>query len=597
MPTTKKTKSKVIRPLPKAPPVVKPQTSETPTTKQAVVAPATGTLWGVTTYMTLNYDSLATTGGRAFGLRLFWGDAFADRANLWGLAAGVETASLQSHLPELNGQKDSRISGSVFVDRWDISREKKLGSEDPKPNWNSYSKDLRGLGISQFCPAVGNTCWAALHVDSVTSIKGLRYKDMSGSKGFYAAFSANVSTKTYLHWASDETLRNYSHPAREFGINFAVDFGYGDPSIGEAANETLNDTEKWHEIFKYILEDISLFFSAKTAGDHQQKANDLLESAGLSNTDNSTPPTQTTATTEVSTLLFLNAVSSGNEKSKRLKLFDKMSGESKEMFFWANAGNTALLAGAALAKDSNTLLQGALSSLQHTANLIPAWQGATPETTYWVRFAIPHLMALASMATTDPGKRQSFLMSATEGMMTESDVPLESQSYSYSFNHNTTQSFGSGQLKGPRSEAGVEKKLKSGFSTRTAIASPVIAFQNVPAIGENVATNIGIVDGNGAAVSSPTLPTTASSMVGWRGTVGNSVYGTASVFGGLAVNLGPQDTPQLGVTGRASIGAGFGGFTILEKKWYLGAEVFASGTKSSDSTLLDKGVAATLTIR
>lgn len=565
--------------------------------KNTLFTPASGTMWGVSANTTLNYDSIATTGGRAYGLRLFWGDAYSDRATLWVLAGGIETASLQSHLPELNGKTDSRKGGSLLVDRWDISRKDEPDSSKPKSNWDTFSRDQRGLGVSQFCPAVGNTCWGALHVDSITSLWGLRYKE-SGSSGFYA-FSANVSTKTYLHLASDETLRNYSHPGPEFGVNFAVDFGYSNPSIGVAAYETLNTTEKWHEIFKYALEDLSLFFSAETAGDHQQRANDLLKSAGLSNTDNSTPSNQTSATTQVSTLLFLNALSGGSARSKHLKLFDKMSGESKDMFFWVNAGNAALLAGAALAKDSNTLLQGALSSVQHTANLIPAWRGATPETTYWVRFAIPHVMALAGLAATDPGKRQSFLMSATEGMMTESDVPVESQRYSYSFNQNTTQTFAKGTLKGHRSEVGVEKKLKSGFSTRTTFASPVLSSQNGNIVStlDNFGTGAGVLGGNGSAYESPTLPTTASSMVGWRGTFGDTFRLTASVFGGAAINLGPQSAPELGVTGRVSVGAEIGDITLFEKKWALGAEIFASGSKFSNYTTTDTGAAATITIR
>lgn len=565
--------------------------------KNTLFTPATGTMWGVSANTTLNYDSIATTGGRAYGLRLFWGDAYSDRANLWVLAGGIETASLQSHLPELNGKTDSRKGGSLLVDRWDISRKDEPDSSKPKSNWDTFSRDQRGLGVSQFCPAVGNTCWGALHVDSITSLWGLRYKKPGSSR--YYAFSANMSAKTYLHLASDETLRNFSHPAREFGINFAVDFGYSNPSIGEAAYETLNTTEKWHELFKYALGDLSLFFSAETAGDHQQRANDLLKSAGLSNTDNSTPSNQTSATTQVSTLLFLNALSGGSARSKHLKLFDKMSAESKDLFFWVNAGNTALLAGAALAKDSNTLLQGALSSVQHTANLIPAWRGATSETTYWVRFAIPHVMALASLAATDPGKRQSFLMSATEGMMTESDVPVESQRYSYSFNQNTTQTFAKGTLKGHRSEVGVEKKHKSGASTRTAFASPVISSQNGNIVStlDNLGTGAGVLGGKGSAYESPTLPTTVSSMVGWRGTFGDTFRLTASVFGGAAINLGPQSAPELGVTGRVSVGAEVGDITLLERKWALGAELFASGSKFSNNTTTETGAAATITIR
>lgn len=601
MPTTRKAKSRVIRPQKKPivlPPVVNPPTPETKTEKKTVVAPATGTLWGVSAYTTLNYDSIGTTGGKALGLRLFWGDAFADRANLWGLAASFEAASLKSHLPELNGKTDSRLGTTFFVDRWDISREDKVDPKKPKPNWNSLSQDMRGLGISRFCPAVGNTCWATLHVDSVTSLKGVRYKDMStGSRGFYSAFSLNMSTKTYLHLANDDTLRNYSHPARDVGINIAVDLGYGDPSIGEAANETLTPTEMTHEIFKYILEDTALFFSAKTSGNHLQKANELLADTTTDSSASSGPITQPTATTEVSTLLFLNAFSGGSEKSKHLKLFDKMSSDSQDLFFWGNVGNSALLMASALATDSNSTFQGALSSVQHTANLIPAWNGASPETTYWMRFAIPHLMAAAGLAAS-AGKRDSFLLSATEGMMTESDVPLESKSYSYSVYQNTTQSFSGGNLKGQRSEAGVEKKLlKSGLSTRTAIASPVIGLGNgnVVAFGENLAGGIGAVGGNGAAYETPTLPTTASSMVGWRGTLGDTAQVTASVFGGTAINLGPQSAPQLGVTGRASVGAAFGGFTVFEKKWYIGAEAFASGAKFSDSTTTDYGVAAMLT--
>lgn len=560
----------------------------------------TGSIWGVAPYMTFNYDSVATTGGRAYGLRLFWGDAFSDRANLWGLAASFETASLQSHLPELNGKTDSRYGVSLFVDRWDISRTDAIDSNKPKPNWNFYSKDLRGLGISQFCPAVGDTCWGALHVDSVTSLAGLRYKDMStGSKGFYGALSFNISTKTYLHLTSDDNLRNYSHPAREFGFNLAVDLGYGDPSIGAAANETLTGTEMAHEIFKYLLEDLSLYFSAKTAGTPLQKASELLDDAGFGNNTPPGPNAQPSATTTVSTLLFLNAVSGGLEKSKHLKLFDKMSSESRDLFFWGNVGNSALLMVSALAADSNTTLQGALSSAQHTANLVPAWRGATPETTYWVRFAIPHLMAMAGLAASDSGKRRSFLLSATEGMMTASDVPVESTGYSLSLYQNTTQTFDKGSLRGQRGEVGVEKKLKSGFSTRTAIASPNIAIGNgnVVAFGENVATDVGVVKGSGSAYAAPTLPTTVSSMVGWRGRLGDTVHVTASVFVGTAVDLGPQATPRLGVTGRASVGAGFEAFTLFKKGVSIGAEVFVSGAKFSDNTTTDHGVAAMITVR
>lgn len=221
---------------------------------------------------------------------------------------------------------------------------------------------------------------------------------------------------------------------------------------------------------------------------------------------------------------------------------------------------------------------------------------------YWVRVLTPHLMALGGLAAS-AGKRESFFATATEGWFATALHPgsstglLDARTYSYSV-HTSTQTFDKGTLSGPMSEVAIENKLRlSGLSTRAAFASPVLSLRNrnVTSSLQNAASSAGLIEGNGAAYESPTLPTTASSMVGWRGSIGDEFYGTAAVFGGLAMALGPQSTPQLGVTGRASVGIGA---SFGDKNWLkIGAEGFVSKSVFSDSTTSDQGVAATITIR
>lgn len=589
MPTTKKARAKVIRPMPKTPPVVKPAAAAGPEKKSEPIIVTDNTIYGFRPWATSYVDTVGSAGGKGFGFDFSMGKAYKDRVN--NLVIRGQHSQFANKLPELAGKSDSgSLWGvSLFVDRWEFS--------DKYP---TFSRDMGGIGVGQYCSAIGNTCWPAVYVDTSTFV-GIQLANEKNNFGL--SLSMGLNSQTYLYLTSDENRRQYPHPSQVFGPSISADFRFGTPSIGVAAGEELSTRETVHEILKYGLDDLSLFFGAQTSGDPLQKGKELLADAGQG--DSTTGPIkQPTATTNVGSLLTMKAALGAGSNNAHLELFEKMGEDTRPAFFWGNVINTGFLFASAFAKDSDSLLEGGLSSLQHTINLIPILKEASPESSYWVRFFTPHLMALGGLMASG-GKRQSFLLTAAEGWIApalhagNNETLVDSKTYTYSM-HASTQTFSNGSLKGQSSEVAIENKLKSsGLSTRASFTSPVIGLSNGNVIStlDNAATGAGILDGNGAAYDSPTLPTTVSSMVGWRGTVGDSVYGTASVFGGLAVNLGPQDTPQLGVTGRASIGAGFGGFTILEKKWYLGAEVFASGTKFSDSTLLDKGVAATLTIR
>lgn len=591
MPTTRKAKAKVIRPLPKAPPVVKSAALEPEKKSEPNIVPD-NTIYGFRPWATSYLDTVGSAGGKGFGLDLYMGKAFRDRFNILGLSFGGQYSLFTSKLPELSGKSasDSLKGLSFFVDRREFSDDSR-----------SFSRAMGGLGVGQYCPGVGDTCWPALYTNATSSFFG--YQLANEKNDFGVSLSLDLNSQTYLHLTSDENLRHYSHPSQVFGPSLSLDFRFGTPSFGGAVGEALSTREIIHEVVKYGLDDMSLFFGAQTSGDPLQKGKELLADAGQGE-DTTGPITQPKATTNVGSLLALKAVSGALGHNAHLELFEKMDKDQRPAFFWGNVANTGLLFASSYAMGSDTMLQGGLSSLQHTANLIPILKEASPEASYWARFFTPHLMALGGLALSG-GKRQPFLLTAAEGWIApalhagSSETFLDSTTYSYSM-HASTQTFDKGTLKGQSSEVAIENKLKSsGLSTRAAYASPVIALSNGNAVStlDNVATSAGIGDGKGAAYESPTLPTTVSSMVGWRGVIGDSFYGSASVFVGLALNLGPQDTPQLGATGRASVGAGFGGFTLLEKKWYIGAEGFVNGAKFSDSTLLDHGVAATLTIR
>lgn len=583
----KKVKQKPIRPpklQPPPPPVSNPPPA--PQDKPKSESVFDNSIFGFRPYASTYFDTVASAGGKAFGLDLYMGEASRDRHSNLGLAFGGQYSLLTSKLPELAGKSDSLKGISLFVDRREFSDTSR-----------TFGRTMGGLGVGQYCPAVGDTCWSTLYTNSSSSFIG--YQFSNDKNDFGVSLSLDLNSQTYLHLTSDENRRQYSHPSQVFGPSLSLDFRFGTPSFGEAAGEALSTREIIHEIIKYGLDDLSLFFGAHTSGDPLQKGKELLADAGQGETTTG-PIKQPTATTNVGSLLALKAAIGAMGHNAHLELFEKMHKDQRPAFFYGNLANTGLLLASAWAMDSGTLLQGGLSSLQHTANLLPVLQGASPEASYWVRFFMPHLMALGGLAA-GGGTRQPFLLTAAESWIApalhagSSENLLDSTTYSYSI-HSSTQTFDKGSLKGHSSEVAIENKLKSsGLSTRAAFASPVISLSNGNAIStlDNVATSAGLQDGNGAAYESPTLPTTVSSMVGWRGTLGDKFYGTASVFGGLALNLGPQDTPQLGATGRASVGIGVG---FGDKNWLkIGAEGFVSGSKFSNNATTDYGVAFIIT--
>lgn len=545
--------------------------------------------------------TVATAGGWGGALDLYYGEAMANRINFFGLMLGGSVSYLNSKLPELMGRTDSMKGLSLFVERWDFGKNYKDWATANAP---FMSRDSRGLGLSLFCPATGDLCWPTATVDSASS-KGIQFRNDKNDVGVTLAF--DINTQTYLHLTDDRERQHYSHPGQVFGVGASLAFRFGTPGIGISKGQPLSATEVFHEVTKLVLDDLALFFGAKTSGDRLQGATQLLEDAGL-RTPTPGPITKPTATTSRGNLYALKAAAGASAKNAPYQLFEDMTADDRSKFWWGNVGNTALLLGAGLAKKSDALLQGGLSSLQSTISLIPVWQGASPEASYWIRFVAPHIMALGGLAASG-GKRQSFMHAATEGFLApalhagSTDGLLESRTFTYSLYNATQHAFENGALSGQRSEIAIENKLKpSGLSSRAAIASPQLGAWNGNVVStiKNVAASADVLEGNGSTYDSPTLPTTVSSMVGWRGILhdknflNDSIYGTASVFGGTTINLGPQSTPQLGVTGRAS--AGFG-INLGENSWLkIGAEGFFSFSKFSDSTLTDKGIAVTVSV-
>lgn len=542
--------------------------------------------------------TVGTAGGGGGGLDLYYGEALANGGNFFGLILGGSVNYLNSKLPELRGSTDSMKGLSLFLERWDIGE----NYEDwAKANAPFMSRDSRGLGMHQFCPAVGIICWPTLSVDSTTS-KGFQFRNKKNDVGVTLAL--DINKQTYLHLTDDHERRQHSHPGQVFGMGVSLDFRFGTPGIGISKDQPLSATAKFHEVIKYLLDDLALFFAAVTSSDRLQGATQLMEDAGL-RTPTSGPIKEPTVTTSLGNLYALKAAAGAITGNGHYKLFEDMTADDRTLFWWGNVGNTAFLLATGLAKDSDALLQGGLASLQSVISLTPVWQGASPEASYWIRFVAPHVMVLGGLAASG-GKRQSFMHAATEGFLApalhagSTDGLLDSKTYSYSLYNATEQSFTNGTLSGQRSEIAIENKLKSsGLSSRAAIASPQLGAWNGNVVStiKNVAASADVLEGNGSTYDSPTLPTTVSSMVGWRGRLGEAAYLSGAVFGGGAIDLGPQARAQLGISGYAGIGFGFGGIEFSGKKVQIGAEAFAKVAKSPESTTTDHGVALSVTIQ
>lgn len=550
--------------------------------------------WLLRLYKTWNYHSIGSSGGDVVGGRIALGNSFGNYTTLLGLGIGAERGTSMPHLKELQGLKDERTGWSLFFES--ITRKPfSKGSE-----WSSVDRDASGIGISSFCPASGDTtCWNALSANNTNSWYEIQYQPNGSS--WYGALSFDLSTKTYLHLADDQTLRQYSHPSRDIGfLGLSLEIGqagpttYLDPKSKTTPPSTLSIA---HEITKYGLDILGTAFSTSTSSDPLQNASILLDNAGYGNSSGDLPP-KLSATTEVPTLLLLNSISGGMKQNARLHFFDRLDDSQQSAFFWGNLVNTGILMATAGAKDSGGWLQGGLSSLLQTGNFVPSFKKFSPEAAYWTRFALPHIIGATGLLTDSAGTQQAFAMTASEGNLANgfrtSDA-IKTTRYTYA-QLNTSQTYRNGEtIENPRGEFAIEHELPSGLGARYSMASPNFSILNGNAgsLVKNIGTDSGIIDGNDAAYDGEPLSTTVSSMVGWRGLVGDSVYGTASAFVGTSVDLGPTTPPSLGITGRVSAGIGFG-FTAFDTKLKLGVDLSASKTETKKISSSELGIAIML---
>lgn len=545
--------------------------------------------WAIRPYYIWNHQSLGSSGGGVAGLRAAIGSSLGKHSALFGIGLGAEHGISTPHLKELKGLKGERTGVSFTLE----SVERSPFSKDSP--WSSVNRDARGLGFHSFCPAQGSdACWTALSVNSASSWVELHYQPTGSS--WYGALSFDLSTKTYLHLADDQILRQYSHPARDIGF-----FGLS-LEIGQTTAPKFSDQKKLQpastieiiqEIFKYILDDMGIAFSASASSDPLQDAGTLLDKAGYGNASGDAAP-QRSATTEVPFLLLLNSVSGGMKQNAHLQFFDRLNDTQKSAFFWGNVINSVGLLAIAGAKDSGAYLQGGLSSLLYTGNLIPSYQKMSPEAAYWTRFALPHLVGLAGMLSDSAGTEQAFSVTAAEGTLANgfraSDA-ITTTRYSYT-QLKTTQRYKSGEsVENLRGEFALEHELPSGLAARYAIAMPQLSLMDgaVGTTAQNIGTDSGVISGNGTAYDGAPVSTTVSSAIGWRGTFGDTFYGSAAAFVGTSVDLGPTTPPNFGITGRASIAAGVG-FTAFDTKLKLGVEASAGKTITGRISTDDWGV-------
>lgn len=540
-------------------------------------------------------ETVATAGGSSLSIDFLLGYAGADHVDFMGLILGGQWTTLKSKLDEVGDQKDSFIAASLFVERWDLGNNKwnLLGAN------NSTARDMRGFGFGKFCSAGGDqACWASFVVES-TSSTGLLWNNRAHDIGF--ALDIGLNTQTYLHLTSEDQRRQYPHSTLAFGLGASASLYFGQAGVDYAENESPTTIEHYHEIVKYFLDDLALIFSATQGSDHIQKGQEFLEEVGLSGPATG-PMTEPTATTGVGGLQALKSFSAASGKIGHFKFNQRMNADSRTPYFIGNVLNSIALLVTGLGKDSDAFLQGGLSALQHTASLIPDLKEASPMASYVTRLIIPHVLSLGGLLASDAGTQQAFFSTAAEGWMGLALHPgkdkdlVRSKTYSYSIVSPTTEKYDTVKLKGQRSELAIETQLSSGLSIRMGVASPAIAAgnANVVKLGENLSDDLGITEGNGAAYEDPTLSTTVSNMLGWRGAVGEQLQFTGSIFAGTATNMGPA-APQLGLAGRASAGlsVGFG----KDFGFQLGAEGFVGAAKFPDHSTTEYGFAVMATIR